>query len=431
MVIREKNQQLDEIIRCAQIYSMSTGILVMLINSKGEVLYSTDEEGCSFCRKSSCLMGDRLNCKQAHIYGSYQAERFGGKYVFFCKLGLTHWVSPVPLGENEKGALIAGPVLMLDPDDFLFEDILSKNLTQNQIEELKSEIDKIMVVSPEKVDQLSNLLFITAAYIANQGKQYMADERLKLEQQSDISSYIHYIKTMGGDESSLDDYPIEKERELLALISSGDTQGARRVLNEILGAILLKSGVRFEIVKARVLELIVVLSRAALEGGADINQIFGLNYKYLNEINSFETVEDMSAWLSKILARFSECVFDLKDVKNADVIYKSLDYISKNYMRKITLEEVAAAVYLSPSYFSKVFKEATGTNFVTYLNKYRISVAKKLLMDNSIDIIDVSNLVGYEDQSYFSKIFKKMTGTTPGKFRETRGKIEWIRTNGG
>ena len=40
----------------------------------------------------------------------------------------------------------------------------------------------------------------------------MADERLKLEQQSDISSYIHYIKTMGGDESSLDDYPIEKER---------------------------------------------------------------------------------------------------------------------------------------------------------------------------------------------------------------------------
>ena len=96
MVIREKNQQLDEIIRCAQTYSMSTGILVMLINSKGEVLYSTDEEGCSFCRKSSRLMGDRLNCKQAHIYGSYQAERFGGKYVFFCKLGLTHWVSPVP-----------------------------------------------------------------------------------------------------------------------------------------------------------------------------------------------------------------------------------------------------------------------------------------------------------------------------------------------
>ena len=259
----------------------------------------------------------------------------------------------------------------------------------------------------------------------------MADERLKLEQQADISSYIHYLKTMGGDESSLTDYPLEKEKELLALISSGDIRGAKKVLNELLGAILLKSGVSFEVVKARVLELIVVLSRAALEGGADINQIFGLNYKYLNEINNFRTVEDLTVWLSKILARFSECVFDLKDVKHTDVIYKSLDYISKNYMRKISLEEVAAAVYLSPSYFSKVFKEALGTNFVTYLNKYRISVAKKLLMDNSIDIVDISNLVGYEDQSYFSKSFKKITGTTPGKYRETRGKIEWIKRDGG
>ena len=236
---------------------------------------------------------------------------------------------------------------------------------------------------------------------------------------------------MGGNDEASEHYPIEKEKELLSLISSGDKNGAKKVLNELLGAILLKSGVSFEIIKARVLELIVVLSRAALEGGADAEQIFGLNYKYLNEINKFNTVEDMTVWLSKIMARFSECVFDMKDVKHADIIYKSLDYISKNYMRKISLEEVAAEVYLSPSYFSKVFKEGVGTNFVTYLNKYRISVAKRLLMDNSIDIVDISNLVGYEDQSYFSKSFKKITGTTPGKFRETRGRIKRIEGDGG
>ena len=117
----------------------------------------------------------------------------------------------------------------------------------------------------------------------------------------------------------------------------------------------------------------------------------------------------------------SAFVFGMKDVKHADVIYKALNYISKNYMRKISLEEVAATVYLSPSYFSKIFKEETGTNFVTYLNSHRISVSKRLLMDNSIDIADISYLVGYEDQSYFTKSFKKMTGITPGKFRESRG----------
>ncbi|HBR01027.1 MAG TPA: AraC family transcriptional regulator, partial [Ruminiclostridium sp.] len=268
-----------------------------------------------------------------------------------------------------------------------------------------------------------------AAYGSGEGTDYLSEPREILEQQSDISTYIHHIKTMGGQESSGRDYPIEKERELLTLISAGDQYGARKVLNEILGAILLKSGISFDVVKARVLELIVVLSRAAVEGGAEIEQIFGLNFKYLNEINHFKTVEEMTAWLSKIMERFSECVFDMKDVKHSDVIYKSISYISKNYMQKISLEKVAAAVYLSPSYFSKIFKEETGTNFVTYLNNYRISVAKRLLMDNSIDIVDISNLVGYEDQSYFSKSFKKITGMTPGKYRVSRGQIKRTRKN--
>jgi two-component system response regulator YesN len=194
-------------------------------------------------------------------------------------------------------------------------------------------------------------------------------------------------------------------------------------LNELLGDVLLKSGASFEIIKARILELIVVLSRAAFEGGADTEQIFGLNYKYLSDINKYKTTEELALWLSKIMVRFTECVFELKDVKHADVIYKSLDYISKNYMKKISLEEVAASVHLSASYFSKIFKEETGTNFITYLNNYRISVAKRLLIDNSIDMVDISNIVGYEDQSYFSKSFKRITGTTPGKFRKSRGKI--------
>lgn len=425
------NNQLNSIIKCAETYSVSTGIPLILINSRGEALHSTGNQECSICRKARSITGERLNCRQAHLYGSYQAERFGGKYVFFCQLGLTHWVSPVVLNETENGALVAGPVLMMEPDDFLLEDILKKNLKVDQIDDLRTEIDKIPVITPDKVDQLSNLLFIIAAYASGAGRDYLSESREILEQQSDISAYIHHIKTMGGEDEYAKDYPIEKEKELLALISSGDQYGARKVLNEILGAVLLQSGVSFKVIKARILELIVVLSRAALEGGADIEQIFGLNYNYLNEINQFKTVEEMTVWLSKIMERFSECVFEMKDVKHADVIYKSLSYISKNYMRKISLEDVAAAVYLSPSYFSKIFKEETGKNFVTYLNSYRISVAKRLLMDNSIDIVYISNLVGYEDQSYFSKSFKKLTGTTPGKFRESRGQIKTYLANGG
>lgn len=427
MTTKDNSDQLNNIVKCADTYSAATDMPLIMIDSRGDILYQTKAQGCNLCLKVNEIMGERLKCRQAHLYGSYQAERFGGKYIFFCQLGLTHWVSPVVLNNHEKGALIGGPVLLISSEDFLLDEILLQHLGPNQVNDLKATVQNIPVVSPEKVDQLSNLLYIISAYNSGEASGYLSESREILEQQSDISMYIHHIKTIGGQEEHIGSYPIEKEKELLALISSGDEAGARKVLNEILGAILFNSGVSFEVVKARVLELIVVLSRAALEGGADIEQIFGLNYGYLNEIHNFKTIEEMTFWLSKIMERFSECVFDMKYVKHTDVIYKSINYIRKNYMKKITLEEVANTVYLSASYFSKIFKEGTGANFISYLNNYRISVSKRLLMDDSIELVDISSLVGYEDQSYFSKSFKKLTGVTPGKYRENRGQIKRLK----
>ena len=193
----------------------------------------------------------------------------------------------------------------------------------------------------------------------------------------------------------------------------------------MLGHIFFSSGGDFETIRARILELIVLLSRAALEGGADVEQIFGLNYKYLNTIHNFNTVEELTYWLSKIMIRFTDCVFNLKDIKHVDVIYKAVGYIKQNYMKKITLEEVASHVYLSPSYFSKIFKDDMKCNFNTYVNHIRVERSKQLLRNDNINLVDVSNMVGYEDQSYFSKVFKKIVGVTPGKFRYTRGKYNF------
>lgn len=410
--------------KCACNYSNSVGVQSIIINTHGETLYSScsNDKLCEFCRNFRCTGDERQSCSDSHLYGSYQAERFGGKYVFFCPLGLVHWVSPIMSNGLMKGALISGPVQMVKADDFLIDDIIRNNIVTNeQLAELRKYIDEIPVYKPEIVNSMSELLYIVAAYISDVQPSKYLDERESQEQQANISNYIQYIKTMGGDEKSLETYPLEKEKELLSLISLGDKPGSQKVLNEIFGHIFFSTGGNFEVIKARVLELIVLLSRAALEGGADIEQIFGLNYKYLSQIHDFKTVEELTYWLSKIMTRFTDCVFNLTDVKHVDVIYRAVDYIKRNYMNKITLEDMAANVYLSPSYFSRIFKEEMKTNFNSYLNRIRIEMSKKLLADDSVVLVDVSNLVGYEDQSYFSKVFKKLTGVTPGKFRESRG----------
>ena len=404
-------------------YSKSVGVDCTIIDSKGNPLYvsSSRDQTNRFCSRIQGILKDSVNCSNVHLYGSYQAERFGGKYVFFCPAGMVHWASPISVDGVMRGALLAGPVQMVEPEQFLIDDFINKSQVDgNDLTELKQAAQEVPVIKPDIVESMSELLLTVAEHISDGHPSPYISERESYELQSDISKYLQHIKTMGGSDERLSSYPLEKEEELLSLISIGDKAGSQKVLNEIFGYIFFSTGGNFDVIKARVLELIVLLSRAALKGGADVEQIFGLNYKYLGEINSFHTVEELTYWLSKIMVRFTDCVFNLTDVKHIDVIYKAVDYIKRNYMKKITLEEVAAHVYLSPSYFSKIFKDEMKCNFNTYLNQVRIEVSKKLLSDDSIALVDIANLVGYEDQSYFTKVFKKLTGISPGKYRESR-----------
>ena len=73
---------------------------------------------------------------------------------------------------------------------------------------------------------------------------------------------------------------------------------------------------------------------------------------------------------------------------------------------------------LSPYYFSKLFKEETGENFIEYLTKLRIQKAKELLVDKEKSMKEICGQVGYSDPNYFSRIFKKSVGVTPTEYRE-------------
>ncbi len=407
------------IVETLQHYSNAAAIPVILIDDSGETLFSSHEhELCRFC---SGLCSE-ISCSHVHLYGSYQAERFGGKYVFFCPLGVIHWASPITLDGIMKGAVLGGPVHMVEPDEFLLSDLFVKYFSRDQLSVAIELAKKIPVVKPEKVNSLSELLSIVASHLSGTSWNEYCMEQKQHEQAADISVHIHHLKGMLETGEEVSAYPIETERELLSAIAVGNKSMSQKLLNEILGHIFFASGNDFSLIRARVLELVVLLSRAVLEGGADIRQIFGLNYQYLNQLQNLENLEELTPWLSRIMERFTDYVFNLTHVKHKDVILKSIDYIRNNYMKKLTLDEVAATVYLSPSYFSKIFKEEMNMNFNTYLNHIRIEMSRKLLADPSISMVDVSSIVGYEDQSYFSKVFKKVTGQSPKKYRESRGK---------
>jgi len=171
------------------------------------------------------------------------------------------------------------------------------------------------------------------------------------------------------------------------------------------------------------MEISVMISRAALEAGADQSKIFDINIKFLSEFFNYKTMEEVCWALTDILRKFTKETFEFSNVKHVDLISKAVSYVKTNYMRKITLNEVADYVFLSPSYFSKIFKEEMNYYFNDYLNFIRVEKSKSLLLNERISLAEIAEGVGFYDQSYFNKVFKKITGLTPKKFKEYGGQM--------
>ncbi|MBO7748466.1 response regulator [Paenibacillus sp. MWE-103] len=98
-------------------------------------------------------------------------------------------------------------------------------------------------------------------------------------------------------------------------------------------------------------------------------------------------------------------------------IDKALRYIHDNFHRGISLGDVAEAIYLNPSYFSRMFHAEVGEPLSKYLIRMRMSKAKELLEQTPLKVYEIADLVGYKDFRHFVKTFKEWEGMTPAQFR--------------
>lgn len=401
---------------CATAYSESTGLGCTVSDTGGAILFEAGY-GCASCKVCGVSGIDKESCNRSHAYGMTEAERFGGKYIYFCPMGLTCFVSPIIGDKGSAAKITVGPFLMVDREDFIEFDLKEKlGLDGNTIGKILEITDTLAQISAHRVNSLSIMLFMAAGFMNN---VYATSRMLEIQDSDGIQGQItEYIMELKADERC-PEYPVATESELISSIAALDKQASHKLLNELLGYILFSSGGDFAMIKSRIYELLVIISRAAVNAGAPPDETFKINHRFFQKSMSTVNIDELCMLLADVMNKYIDNLFDFHEIKNADIIRKAVHYIRRNCTQKVTLEDVANTVYLSPTYFGKVFKQEMSCSFNTYLNRLRIEKSMQLLRMTNLRLVDIANMSGFEDQSYFTKVFKKITGVSPNRYRKS------------
>lgn len=102
------------------------------------------------------------------------------------------------------------------------------------------------------------------------------------------------------------------------------------------------------------------------------------------------------------------------------LIRKALDYIELHYAEKIGLKTLSDALYISPNYFSDLFRRHMKVKFSDFLIEYRLKKACILLKNPEYKVSEIAEMVGFRDSTYFSTVFKKTYNLTPLEYKNTK-----------
>lgn len=98
-------------------------------------------------------------------------------------------------------------------------------------------------------------------------------------------------------------------------------------------------------------------------------------------------------------------------------IRRAVELMHAKLGEDLALDEIAAAAYLSPFHFARLFKKLTGSAPHAYLAALRATRAQTLLADTDLSVTEIAARVGYQSPSHFTKAFRQATGLTPRAFR--------------
>jgi two-component system response regulator YesN len=270
-------------------------------------------------------------------------------------------------------------------------------------------------LTSETLRQSARMLFDLAASHGMNDLESIAESRARSIQQFTIANYLDEAR---GSAEDLVTSLVSMQNDIIDKVIVGDIAGSREIINRFLGVIFLESGMNFDMLKVRLLELIVIISRAAMEKGISAEGLLGPRYSYLTDINAATGFDDLFWRVTKALENFTRAISEERGRTARAHVTRMKEFLSRRFATKVSAGETAAAAGLSVSRALHLFRRETGMSLSSYITRLRIDYACHLLKNTSRSMADIASECGFFDQSHFTKTFKAEEGIPPLRYRK-------------
>ncbi|MCP4749833.1 MAG: helix-turn-helix domain-containing protein [Proteobacteria bacterium] len=378
-------------------YSGETGVFTLTVDSDGEIVGDADKNWV--CGRYYC--GNREKCLRDHQRVLDESFRLGSLFVHLCHKDFVLWGVPITKNNAMVGGILGGfllfeqyrPQLPKYRDEFPIAD--SKNI----------------LISSEKVRTYSESLFerVKRENLFDLDLFEILEKRAQI--QTDIAEKIIEKKVKGESDDNL---IYQKQDKLLKSIKLCEIDRIRSNFHEVLSEIFIEAINSIDLLKFRMLELFVLISRTLLEIGGDINEFYHLTNQYSKNTEDLKDIYSFSLWLTDVLNDFIDTVITKR--RKLGNINRAVEYITQNLDRKLTVSKISSVAAMSKSRFSTTFHKEMGVPFSEYVNQARIEKAKELINQKRLTLTEIAMDLNFHDQSHFIRTFKKFVGQTPGQY---------------
>lgn len=211
------------------------------------------------------------------------------------------------------------------------------------------------------------------------------------------------------------------EQTLLDMVRTGNAN----YMDALSVSSSLSSGVRFELKdsvrksKNDMLVLLVLVSRAAMEGGLNPDTAYTLCDYYGRRLEAADNVSEVAVLCRTMMDDYVQRVQQAREASGISPAVRSCcDYIAAHITDPLPINLLASRAGYSGYYFSRRFKQETGMSIHEYINAEKIKKARLLLSSTNKDILDISIELGFSSRNYFTDIFRRETGISPGEYRK-------------